>query len=398
MNGMDGKPDVLELARAQLDFSALNAGAPSVKQVLFKAQTIVPISAHPPLTRFAAPAALAVACCALLLLPWIPQRTVLSVVEFQFDSRFTPGEAQQLIDTAVRGLVSTSALPGAEFIPRSDGRGQLTLRATSLVLHGADLHNALDEALHSSAGATPPIYFSLPVADAVYAERRSPAMLLLDKLRPHGESAFPAYYPAAKLAADTLAGEQVYRQELAAYLQQRGYRLTGFAFSGNGALLPPGCQFTVNAWPEPIAIGVRRYFQLTPYQRQELNGHVLDWLKQMNLREAGLRLAAEPTLEHPVVCEVVDRQGRPDLLLTSRLNAAVQQQPDVNPADVNSIDSAISQAAAEALPGIERRVDFERAGTPEHWLFKVRITMQGRQELDAAVADPVDDSAVKEQF
>jgi hypothetical protein len=43
-------------------------------------------------------------------------------------------------------------------------------------------------------------------------------------------------------------------------------------------------------------------------------------------------------------------------------------------------------------------VDFERAGTPEHWLFKVRITMQGRQELDAAVADPVDDSAVKEQF
>jgi hypothetical protein len=399
MSGMKGKPDVMELARAQLDFSALNAGAPGVKDVLFKAQTIVPLAAHPPLTRFAKPAAAALACCALLLLPWVPRPTVLSIAGVEFDARFTREQAQQVIDTAVSGLAQDQrALLGAEFVPRDDNRGQLTVRAASFTLHGADLQQELSTALTGGATAPPPFY-AVPATEYVYTVHRSPVQLALDALHAGEAGAVPAYYPAAQLAEQALAGAPVYRRSLTAYLQRRGYDLSGFAFAGNGALLPPGCQFTVDAWPEPVAVGVRGYFHLTAYQKQELSSHVQDWLGQMNLGGPGL-LLAEPTAERPLVCEVRDRQNRLDPLLSARLNAAVAQHPPQDLGDFSAIDDSVSRAAEEVLPGLERRVDYERvSGNQPPWRYKVHITLQGRLERDAAEPpDPVDDTAVRGQF
>ena len=397
---MNGKPDVVELARAQLDFSALNAAAPSVKQVLFKAQTIVPLPTHP-LRRIGKPAAVAAVLCAVLLLPWIPQRTVLSVAELQFDSRFTPSEAQQLVDTALRGLaLHQQALLGSEFTPRGDEKGQLTLRASSFSLHGAELLRELQNSL-AADGTTPPISYALPGSEAAHAVWRSPAEVLLDNLRPHGAESVPAYYPAAPLALSALSGEAVYRQQLTKYLQQRGYQLTGFSFCGNRALLPAGCQFTLDAWPQPVAVGVRRYFQLTPYQKQDLSDQIGTWLTQMNLRSPALNAAALPDSDHPVICAVRDGQGRIDQLLTARLNALLKQPSAADLADVSySLDAAVSAAANQALAGLERRVDFERTSAlADPPLYKVTLTLLGpRQAGEPAAPDPADNPAVRDQF
>ena len=80
--------DPLEAARAQLDFGAIARDAPSARDVLFKAQTIVPLAPPRPWWRAGAAAAAVVALAVLALAPWIPQSAALTAVTmFRFSCK-----------------------------------------------------------------------------------------------------------------------------------------------------------------------------------------------------------------------------------------------------------------------------------------------------------------------
>jgi hypothetical protein len=193
------------------------------------------------------------------------------------------------------------------------------------------------------------------------------------------------------------------RQELADDLLNQGFQLTGFGFASNSALLPPGCQFTVDAWPQPAAVGVAGYDKLTTYQRSDLRDHIAEWLERMDLRNPSLQVSPAPAEWQPVVCTVLDRQGHADPLLSARLNASLVQPTasDLARRDY-SLDEAIAAAAALALPGIQRRVDFERVGgTLDPPRYLVRVTMLGHAAATDTAddrPDPVEDSAVKDEW
>jgi hypothetical protein len=260
-------------------------------------------------------------------------------------------------------------------------------------VHPPQLQGRLAAALASAQSS--PAYATYQVGEYTRAYRTSPLALASAALHGRPDGMDPLH-PAAQLASSVLAGAPLLRQELAADLLKHGYVLTGFAFADTGGLLPLGCQFTLDAWPQPAAAGVRGYHKLTPFQQGEVQELTRAWLERMNLAGSRMQLASQP-----LSCEVRDRAGRVDSLLSARLNAALHQPERSELAEASSaVDSAVAEAAQVVLPGIERRVDYELVSRPDEApRYLVRVTLLGRFEPEARqVEDPVDNSNVREEW
>ena len=101
MTGM-GKysKDPLDLARGQMDFARMASDAPTSKQILFKAQTIIPAVPAKPVWQKAAPAAGAALAAGLLFVPVIPQGSSLERLDVNFEGSLTREHAQQMQERA----------------------------------------------------------------------------------------------------------------------------------------------------------------------------------------------------------------------------------------------------------------------------------------------------------
>jgi hypothetical protein len=398
MNINAGKPDVVELARAQLDFSAMNSASPSSKDILFKAQTIVPMQPSIPWERYATVAGAVLLLCAGLALPWVPQRSLLSIAGLQSDDLLNPEQAQDVVNHIVREM-GTGSLLSANFAQQEDGRGMLMIKASSFSQPSSALAQRLSSTLEGNKNLTN--FTTYQVAEHQRWQRNSPLVLLQQKSRAQQRGGLGELNPAFELSQLVLASEDLLRSELERELLQHGYQLTGLAFAAENTLLPTGCQFKLHAWPLPLALGVNGYLRMSAFQQAEVQRIATAWLARINLTENGLLLEARRTTL-PVTAEVLGQNGQRDTLLTAQLNAAITQPSaqDLTRHDF-SVERVVSKAAAQTLPGIERKMDIERLSrmgeTPR---YLVRITLLGRAEQSSVfrVPDPVDNDYVREEW
>src|SRR5690606_33844543 len=96
--------DPLELARQEHDFAAMAASAPSVRDVMFKAQTMAPLPQPKRWDRIAGGTGAALLAAALAFVPWLPSQTTYSVLSVQFEQTFEPKDAQRVVDSMLTAL------------------------------------------------------------------------------------------------------------------------------------------------------------------------------------------------------------------------------------------------------------------------------------------------------
>lgn len=356
--------DPLELARAQLDFAAMAAAAPSVREVLFKAQTMVPLSPTKPWWKAATVAGAAVLLAAALALPWIPVNATLALASLQFDRQYTRAEAQQLVDIVVRGLPQ-QALAGAQFGAAGDSeRGPLTVTLTSLADSEAGLRQAMEAldfgaAIELAQGAT--------LSTAAIKARRwhSPLSLAFSALRPSAYELKMAQ-PGREIALGVLNNQQLYAQALAAELAavEPSASLQACEFiSERGPVLERRYSFEVPAWPAPLGITLSNFAQLGAQQQAALRWQVEDFARRMNLSWGSLVLAETPQSWLPVLVDVHNQHDVSDRVLTERVQAWISQPDErelYNPEF--SLNALIGNALERVLPGMDYRVDYIRDG------------------------------------
>lgn len=371
--------DPLELARRQLDFSAVATGAPSVKEVLFKAQTMAPISPARPWQRITATAAAAALLCLLVLAPWLPQRSCLALLKVDFERQFERPAAQQLLSLFVREMPD-AALLGADYSATGtagNSQGLLTMRVSSLSLGTTELERAVRRVIEEQApDAQPCQVHSGQIRHTAWRSPLTRALDLIDGQR-DGQPASSSDQQARLV----LANDDVLAEGLRGQLAQSGRRLEDFGFIGSGAGEAVGYDFVLDCWPAGVGISVENYQGLLDSEQAEVQRRALDFFAAANLCESRLVLTSSPQPWLPLVVEVRDSLGRYDPRLTSRLQAWITQP---TAAERTSIDfdpqEHIDAAMHQAIPDREYLVEFDR-GPSIHaaggYLPKAIVTVTG---------------------
>src|SRR5690606_3513347 len=113
--------------RNQMDFARMAADAPTSKEILFKAQTIIPATPAKPLWKKAAPAAGAAVLAGMLFVPMLPDSSQLGRLDVSFEGSMQRSEAQA-VEFEIRRSLDNDVLMGSSFSGSDDaGSGQLTL-------------------------------------------------------------------------------------------------------------------------------------------------------------------------------------------------------------------------------------------------------------------------------
>ncbi|GEM_PF-2229481 len=371
--------DPLELARRQLDFSAVATGAPSVKEVLFKAQTMAPISPARPWQRITATATAAGLLCLLVLAPWLPQRSCLALLKVDFERQFDRPAAQELLSLFVREMPD-AALLGADYGASgaaASSQGPLTMRVSSLSLGTAELERAVRRVIDEQApDAQPCQVHSGQIRHTAWHSPLTRALSLID-----GQAGRRGTSTADEQSRQVLANGEVLAEGLRGQLAQSGRRLEDFGFIGFGAGEAAGYDFVLDCWPAGVGISVENYQGLLDSEQSEVQQRALDFFTAANLCDSRLVLTSNPQPWLPLVVEVRDSLGRYDPRLTSRLQAWIEQP---SAAERSSIDfdpqELIGAALRQAIPDYECLIEFD-SGPSIHaaggYLPKAIVTVTG---------------------
>lgn len=375
-----GSKDPLELARRQLDFSAVATGAPGVKDILFKAQTMAPLSPARPWKRITATAAAVAAVFLLVLAPWLPQRSSLALLKVDFERQFERPAAQELLSLFVREMPD-AALLGAGFASATGtaggSAGLLTLRASSLSMGTAELERTVRRVLSEQAPEAQPC--QIHSGQIRHIAWRSPLARVTALIEGRGGRA--AESASGAVAHSVVAQEAVLAEGLRGQLAQSGHKLEDFGFVDGSAGAVAEYDFVLPCWPVRVGVSVENYQGLLDSEQVRIQRRAAEFFRAANLYDTQLVLASGPQPWLPLVVEVRDIDGQPDPWLTGRVQAWVVQPAS---SELNSIDfdpqELVSAAAKRALPDYECRIEFDqnpgasdRAGS----LPAVRVTVTG---------------------
>lgn len=374
-------PDLLQQARRHLDFGALAKSAPTAREVLYKAQTIVPLAPPKPWTRIAAGGTAVVAAAALVAAPWVPMKSSLVTVGLSLEKRLPRRDAQELITSVSRHL------PGDVFMSADfgtdgngpDDLGPLKLSFTALGRTGTDLSETVRRLMRENQRSTLQAQLSQPRVLS-HTEWRSPLSLLKKTIRadyaPTSER-----LPGSNLARGLLARRSLIAAGLASRLKRVGYELTAFTFV-RGPAESGSADFTVAAWPAPIGVSVRNYRALTAHEQAAVRRVVGEYLQAVNLSGGPLALVREPTNWFPVLVDVTGTDGLPDRYFTDKLQAWVEQ-PDSYELSSLSFDvvAVVEDALNRLVPGLECRMDYETVrqapSAQSGSLYRVHVSLRG---------------------
>jgi hypothetical protein len=392
--------DPLEWARSQLDFEAFSKSAPPARAVLYRAQTIVPLSAPRQWTRAATAAGAAALAMALCCAPWVPSRTVLATVWLTLEKGLTLSQAEEAACKAVRHLPE-SVLAGVQYasaapLAYDTGGGAVNLRlGLTGVGHGPrELEELGRRALDDAIEGTPEVQAGQPLLLSGI-RWSSPLVLAAGVLsRARGQAAHDLPGTGAGLRREVLEHHELFQRGLARHLAKAGYELVGFRFATPGEMADADSRsLTLAAWPAPVEISVRDYEAFTWAEQGSVRRRCEDYLSRLNLAGVALAPSGGPQVWLPIVAEVSAANGAVDRYLSDRLQGALSQ-PDIVELSSLGFDvmERVDQAVEQVFPGQECRIDYtlsaaHAAARPVD-LYYVRISLTGRPKQAETKALP----------
>jgi len=392
--------DPLAAARAQLDFAAIARDAPSVRDIIFKSQTIVPLAPAKPWWRIGTTAAALLLLALLAAVPWIPRHAALSVLQLSFEQQFTPGQAQDVALGMLKSLPSWVLLD-AQY--DDNGGAQLQLNASALCPE-PELYGVVEQALGEQSGLA-----AYPLVKTVLAEAsrqwRSPLAVGREWLAGDGNTQ-SAQSGGQALVDQVLAAEALYTQGLRARLAVEYFELRRFDFLPSGAVREVPYDFYLDCWPARAGILLNGYPSLTRVEQETARRISREYLATVNLLNATVLLSTEPTSWLPIVVQVyrpglvADGGVGLDTKLSERLQAHLTQPTADELGDVKLrevVEQRVSKAMQDCLPGWEYRADYQVRRTPgsgdRNPRYLVALTLTGRtpNSLSRPAPDGLDD-------
>ncbi len=344
--------DPLELARTQIDFAAVSASAPAVKDVLYKAQTMAPYT-PPQFWKKAAKGAAVVAVAALLLFaPFIPSQVGYTILRVEFERPLAPARAQDAIDAIVQNLppeVTVGIEQRQTQATRQAIAPRVALRLGAAGVSGGWLRSQAEDALASVVNEAQPLYY--PAEEYRQGRRVSLVQAVTDWITPDVRPHYGLAGAYGKQAERLLLLEPVLQAEAGARLSATGYELTGLRFVDRLDNLPAGYDFTLPSWPLPVAVAVTGFAGELDSEQQLIEKTVTDCLGYFNLL-ANPPENTNPEAQWPAVTVVVqDTTGRLNPQLAARVQAQISQ-PSMKELDHPAFDPAavVESALEQVLP------------------------------------------------
>ncbi|MCC7477533.1 hypothetical protein IT575_03655 [bacterium] len=378
-----GGPDPLANARKDLDFAAMASAAPSVKSILFKAQTMGPLPRTKPGGKTVGGVVAGVLALALIFLPWLQIHSSVMALQMGFEKELTRRQANELFSAMLRNEPRNTILSaGFTQIGQADaegGLGHLRIYATGFDLSRQRMEESLRKLVivHGSGGLEP-MFSQSGLLES--SSRVSPAGLLLARLRPQPD----AYIGLQPQSSPALAATRHSRQLASGLAEALSTPLRSVQVLDSGFVSPVEAQealesgkanFVLPAWPSDYYVKLQPYADLTAAEqeamRKEAGGYLdsLGLFRNPDTTNTGLVQAAGVWL--PVTVTVRDRSGNPDAYLSSRVQALVQQ-PSLEKLLAGPIDaeSLVGSAVEQLLPRSQHR---EVAGDEYAWVEGRRV-------------------------
>ena len=374
--------DPLRLARTQLDYAAMSAAAPSVKQVLYKAQTMAPYAPPQFWKKAAKGAAVAAAAALLLFAPIIPNQVSYTLLRVEFERPLAPARAQDAIDAVVKNLPSEVTVGIEQRHTQTSQQAiapRVVLRLGAAGVSGSWLRHRAEDALASVANEAQPLYY--PAEEYRQGHQVNLVQAVMGLMAPEARPHYNLHGPYGEQAERLLALEPVLREEVAARLAVGGYQLSGLKFTEQPASVPAGYDFVIQSWPMPAAVAVTGYAGELDSEQQSVRLAVEDCLRYFNLMpETAENL--NPEAQWPAIAVVLeDISGSLNPQLAARVQSRISQ-PSLKELDHPAYDPSqpVEEAVSEVLPWaqcqyIETRT--ERADGSLGW--QVAVLVEGKR-------------------
>ena len=376
MEPVKNNRDPLDLARKHLDFAAMAAAAPSSKDILFKAQTMVPLSPTKPWWKVSKLTILSMVVIALAFVPWMPSKSSLAMLNVQFEQQFERPEAQEVVLNFVKEMPEY-ALLGVEYGIEKDGKvepGQLNIRVNAVNRSPQDVQDRVNSVIDAYSVTDQP--YNIHARQIWVSRFDSPFMTLMHYL---GSSSEPRSREDDPLAREILANEAVFAQGLKSQYAQQGIKLEKCGFLNSRSITGDlEYQFTVDGWPRDLGVTVEHYNDLTDHEQLEIRRTAEDFCRSANLRETGMMLASTPQQWMPVIIHVVGADDGVDPRLSAMVQAEMVQPTEAELMSIEfDVEVPIMEALERALPGHEFQLDYEVAHTSyqtgAYYLVKVTV-------------------------
>lgn len=381
-DGYSGK-NPMELARSQLDFAALATGAPAVKDVLLKAQTMVPMAPPKPWGKISIGVGSAIAAALLVFAPLVPQQASYALLRVEFEQVHDPPQAMQLASEVVKHLPS-EVTAGIEQQATRGSTVRPVMRLGVPGWAGSKLRRVAEEAFEPVAGEVMPLYY--PVEEYQLSGRTSAWDYALGMFDAPDGPQYEMLGEYDEQADSLLELEPLLAYELKQRLAVDGHQLEALSFlPAHTASTPAGYDFTLPAWPLPVGVKIDGYAAQLDIEQSAIRAKAAELLEYFNL------LSDEDAGDGSwgvVRVQVVDLSGRLNPQLTLRAQAAVEQ-PDAEAASRLAFDAEelALQAAGSVVPWAELSASSSRVpGKQLRYVVTVSLLGEQRRGLEALAA------------
>ncbi len=385
--------DPLDLARSQMDFARMAADAPSSKEILFKAQTIIPSTPSKPAWQKGAPLAGAALAAGLLFTPMLPDDSSLDRLSVNFEGSMQRSEAQQL-EFDIRNALPADILMGREFSAAgSESAGRLTLVFTAA--GEPRLESMVTRVVDSTGGDRSPLYGKTVNEARVSSRdsivRRVTAMFAADS------SQIDYIDPDNHTASELLRRPELILAGLNGVLQHEGYAARSVEFIDRQPQVADKADYRVielAAWPRPMRVVIDTV-DLASFEHEALRQSCVEWLDSVNLGTDLHGLVRHPGELLPIMVQVKGLDGIYDRAMTQKLQAMIIQptKPEFTDTSTWDVQAAVKPPLVELMGERVCRVSYEQVDDPAYNrdvnFFWVEVTMtdsfEKQQKLDRRV-------------
>lgn len=362
------KQDPLDLARNQMDFARMSADAPGVKEILFKAQTIIPATPTTPTWQKAAPVAGAAILAGSLFIPMLPSGSSLDKVTVNYENAMQPAQAQQ-IQFDVRKALDANILMGSQFnAAQAPDTGRLILTFTAA--GEPAMLSMVTSAVNAASGESQPLVRAS--TEAAVSSRQSVLQRAMAMLAAAGDEEKLSYIDSSNgTAQELLAHPDLLQQGLNSEFDHDGYRVASVEFFNGKPLSHTDTLdyrvLELDCWPLPLRVEMD-VNDMAAFEHADLHASATQWLDSVNLGPARPGLAKRPGRLLPIMVEVRNPEGQIDRSLTERLQAVIIQPTEAEITDSSTWDvkAAVEEPLKEIMGNRMCAVAYERVADPSY--------------------------------
>jgi hypothetical protein len=388
------KQDPLDLARNQMDFARMSADAPGVKEILFKAQTIIPTTPSTPTWQKAGPAAGAAVLAGALFIPMLPSGSSLDKVTVNYENAMPPAVAQQ-IQFDVRNTLDANILMGSQFnAAEAPDSGRLILTFTAA--GEPALLSTVTAAVDAASGESLPLMRAS--TEAAVSSRQSVVQMAM-KLLSGNDDELSYIDSGNATASELLKHPDLLQQGLNAEFGRDGYSVSSVEFFNGQPLAHADTvdyrTLELECWPLPLRVEMN-VNDMAAFEHEQLSLSAAAWLDSVNLGPAGNGLADRPGKLLPIMVEVRNPDGLIDRSMTERLQAVIVQPTPAEITDASTWDvkTAVEVPLKQLMGNRLCTVAYERVSDPSYNrdvnFFWIHVRIQNQFEEAQNISERVE--------